>query len=145
MEKVTLRVADYTMDPGPRYKRQDTQGEMTSGEEYYVKVLNKVFTECYQENKQLELYLDEVSGYPSSFLDEAIGELVFDFGKQEVERRLIFTTAMFKRRVQQVREETYVQWEKRREKKDIVQHSEGLRVAQLYKLNAAGQLEEYSL
>ena len=77
-EKVYLSVKEYTEDPGPRYKRQDLDDTDTSGEMFYIRILNAVFVKCYEGNKELVLLLDGVSGYPSSFLDEAIGELVYD-------------------------------------------------------------------
>lgn len=123
MEKIVIRVLDFTEDPGPRYIRQDVPGTMTSGEAYYLTVLNKEFARCYLEKKQLVIALDGVSGYPSSFLDEAIGELVYDFSKEVVSRLLDFETVMYKKRVTQVKEETYTQWETRRIKKDPVVHS----------------------
>lgn len=123
MEKVVIKVLDFTEDPGPRYIRQDNPGTMTSGEAYYLNVLNKEFSKCYLENKQLIIALDGVSGYPSSFLDEAIGELVYDFSEEVVSRLLDFETVMYKKRVTQVKEETYKQWEQRRIKKDKVIHS----------------------
>lgn len=144
MEKIILKVKDYTEDPGPRYKRQDKQGEKTSGEEYYVTILNKAFADCIRENKILELYLDEVSGYPSSFLDEAIGELVYDFTKKEVEKRLVFCTIMYNKRVQQVLNETYPQWDERRKKMDIVIHSQNIS-ATLFRLNESNQIETYAI
>ena len=67
--------------------------------------------------------LDGVSGYPSSFLDEAIGELVYDFRLDNIKQLLDFETRMHKKRVNQVKEETYIQWEKRRTQNDKVTHS----------------------
>ena len=62
---------------------------------------------CYihNRNKNLILCLDGVSGYPSSFLDEAIGELVYDFRLDNIKQLLDFETRMHKKRVNQVKEE----------------------------------------
>ena len=141
-ERVHLNVKDYTEDPGPRYKRQDMDNTDTSGEMFYIRVLNGAFVDCLRNNKQLVLFLDGVSGYPSSFLDEAIGELVYDFGKDKVQEILSFETTMFKRRAKQVIEETYPQWEKRRINKDIVIHSPNINVT-LNRLGSNGLIEEY--
>lgn len=143
-EKVYLSVKDYTEDPGPRYKRQDLEGTDTSGEMFYIQKLNAVFKQCIDDGKELVILLDGVSGYPSSFLDEAIGELVYDFTLDKVQDILSFETVMFKRRAKQVLEETYPQWEKRRKVHDIVVHSPNL-ACTLYKLNDAGEIVEYSL
>ena len=143
-EKVYLSVKEYTEDPGPRYKRQDLDDTDTSGEMFYIQKLNAVFVDCYEGKKELVLLLDGVSGYPSSFLDEAIGELVYDFTLAIVKRILSFETVMFKRRAKQVVEETYPQWEERRLKKDIVVHSPNVQAA-LKRLDVNGQVEIYSI
>mgnify|MGYP003290986359 CR=1 FL=1 len=119
---------DFTEDPGPRYIRQDKEGGMTSGEAFYLYRLNQTFAQCFNEKKQLVLELDGVSGYPSSFLDEAIGELVYDFTLANVSTMLEFETIMYKKRVAQVKEETLPQWELRRKKSDTVVHSPNLNV-----------------
>ena len=143
-EKLYLKVLDYTEDPGPRYKRQDKEGTNTSGEMYYINCLNEAFTECYRTEKELVLLLDGVSGYPSSFLDEAIGELVYDFTLDVVKDILTFETTMFKRRAQQVIEETYPQWEERRKTKNMVVHSPNITVT-LKKLDENGNLIDYTI
>lgn len=141
MEQVRIKVLDFTDAPGPRYIRQDKNGETTSGEAFYIYVLNAKFKECYKIQKQLIIELDGVSGYPSSFLDEAIGELVYDFSLNIVEKYLDFETFMHKKRVQQVKNETYPQWELRRINGDNVVHSPNIK-KNLYFLNSAGIIEE---
>lgn len=143
MEK-KIYISDFTQDPGPRYIRQDIEGEMTSGEAFYITILNKAFKECFEENKKLILCLDGVSGYPSSFLDEAIGELVYDFRLENVKRLLEFETRMHKKRVSQVKEETYIQWEKRRVNNVAVAHSENVN-HEIYYLSLSGKLEKRKL
>lgn len=140
MEQIRIKVLDFTENPGPRYIRQDKIGESNSGEAFYLQILNGAFTLAYKENKQLILELDGVSGYPSSFLDEAIGELVFDFTLGIVEKYLDFDTHMYKRRVAQVKEETYPQWEERRKKNDTVVHSSETS-GNIYYINGDGKLE----
>lgn len=126
MEEIKISVLDFTEDPGPRYIRQDREGEATSGEAFYIYHLNAVFTECLKENKKLIIELDGVSGYPSSFLDEAIGELVYDFTLEKVSKLLDFETVMFKKRVLQVKDETYSQWEIRRKNNENIIHSNNI-------------------
>lgn len=84
----------FTEYPGPRYK---DQGEF-SGEEFYVTMLNEKFYTCYKENSLLVIYLDGTAGYPSSFLDEAFGELIYDFSKKIVQKHLRFETIYNKKR-----------------------------------------------
>ena len=141
MEQIKIKVLSFTEYPGPRYIRQDKKGDMTSGEAFYIYVLNAKFKECYETKRQLILELDGVAGYPSSFLDEAIGELVYDFSRVIVERYLDFYTCMYKKRVQQVKEETYPQWEKRRLKGDTVVHSQSIN-EDIYFLNMSGNIEK---
>lgn len=143
-EIVYLSVKDYTEDPGPRYKRQDLPGENTSGEMFYVQKLNGAFVDCFINHNQLVLLLDGVSGYPSSFLDEAIGELVYDFTLENVMAILSFESIMFKRRAKQVLDETYPQWEEKRIKKTGVVHSDGIN-ATLKKLDDSGNIIEYNI
>lgn len=143
MEK-KIYISDFTQDPGPRYIRQDLEGEMTSGEAFYINILNKEFKECYENKQKLILCLDGVSGYPSSFLDEAIGELVYDFRLENVERLLEFETRMYKKRVSQVKEETYIQWEKRRIQKEEVSHSKNINKT-IYYLSLSGHIETKEL
>lgn len=143
-EKVYLKVLDYTEDPGPRYKRQDKDNTNTSGEMYYISILNSVFAECYEQDKELVILLDGVSGYPSSFLDEAIGELVYDFSLEVVRSILSFDTVMFRRRAKQVIEETYPQWEEKRVRNINVVHSANISKT-LKKLDANGNIVEYTI
>lgn len=140
MDQFKIKVLDFTEYPGPRYIRQDKEGDITSGEAFYINVLNAKFKECYEEKKQLIIDLDGVAGYPSSFLDEAIGELVYDFTLDVVKKYLDFDTRMFKKRVQQVKEETYTQWEKRRLDSNIVVHSSNIN-KDIYYLNISGDIE----
>ena len=114
-----LFVLDYTEDPGPRYIKQGD----SSGEDFYLSTLNKKIVECIRDNSILDIELDGTSGYPSSFLDEAFGELVYDFSLKEVKNRVRINTLMFRKRKQQIEEETYPQWEKRRISSDKVVHT----------------------
>ncbi len=144
MEQIRIKVLDFTENPGPRYIRQDKIGDSTSGEAFYLQRLNTAFALAYRDNKQLILELDGVSGYPSSFLDEAIGELVYDFTLDIVSRFLEFETLIYKRRVNQVKDETYSQWEERRKRRDTVVHSPGVD-NEIYYINENGNLEKKQL
>lgn len=140
MEQIIIRILDFTEYPGPRYIRQDKIGETTSGEAFYITVLNAQFKICVETGKQLILELDGVSGYPSSFLDEAIGELVYDFSLVKVKKYLDFETRMYKKRVEQVKNETYLQWEKRRLNCEDVIHSQNVN-KDIYYLDMSGELK----
>lgn len=78
-------LTQFSESPGPRYCRQGRW----SGEKFYHDILNHAFAEAYQNGDTLTLDLDGTDGYMSSFLDEAIGNLVYDFGMQVVKENLI--------------------------------------------------------
>lgn len=137
---IELSVVDYTENPGPRYIRQGD----CSGEGFYVNVLNKVFAKCIEEDKKLIVNLDGASGYPSSFLDEAFGELVYDYSLLEVKKRVVFVTTMFRKRKEQVENETYVQWEKKRNRKLAIERSADTGT-KFYFLNNKHELKERTI
>lgn len=114
-----INVFEFAEYPGPRYQRQ---GEF-SGEEYYIRVLNSAFARCYQQHETLEVNLDGTAGYPSSFLDEAFGELVYDFTEGVVESILVIKTDRFKRHLDMIYNETFPQWEKKRTSRTGVSRS----------------------
>ena len=134
MEKIIIRVLDYTENPGPRFI---SQGKF-SGEDFYQKVLNSKMAECISQNLEMEVWLDGTAGYPSSFLDQAFGELVYDFTEGEARKRVEFVTTIYKRRVAKLYDETYPQWEKRRLTEPNLH--EGDQYSQYYYLTANGEL-----
>lgn len=78
-------LTQFSESPGPRYCRQGKW----SGEQFYHEILNQAFGKAYKNGETLTLDLDGTDGYMSSFLDEAIGNLVYDFGMQAVKDYLI--------------------------------------------------------
>ena len=111
-----INIINFSEYPGPRYKSQGN----SSGEEFYIKVLNPAFAECYRNKEILEVYLDGTAGYPSSFLDEAFGELVYDFSLEVVKRFLKIKTDRYLRHESMILKETFPQWENKRIKKSKV-------------------------
>ena len=82
---MTIKVlTEFSESPGPRYENQGPD----SGEKFYHDLLNDRFAQALQEDKILVLDLDGTDGYMSSFLDEAIGNLVYDFGAANVRKHL---------------------------------------------------------
>ena len=75
---ITIEVKDFDEYTGPRYV---TQGD-SSGEEFYHRVLNENFAEAFKTDSILIVDLDNTAGFLSSFLDEAFGSLVYDFGAE---------------------------------------------------------------
>ncbi|MDR1847381.1 MAG: STAS-like domain-containing protein [Bacteroidales bacterium] len=112
-QKVSIVIADYSKSPGPRYCRQGDD----SGEDFYHKVLNEKFKNAFEQKLELEVNLDGPDGYASSFLDEAFGNLVFDFGLENVQSRIIIVSNEEPEWIEMIEKETYVQWEIRRKDK----------------------------
>lgn len=82
--KIVCAVLNYTEYPGPRYQYQGNN----SGEEFYYEIVKKGFAEAIESDKMLEIDLDGTAGYASSFIDESIGNLVFDFELDQINNRL---------------------------------------------------------
>lgn len=112
--QIIVNVKDYSLSPGPRYT---TQGDF-SGEDFYHKVLNPQFAEAYNSQQILCVNLDGVDGYMSSFLDEAFGNLIYDFGKSAVEPILNIISDEEPEWISMITGETFKEWEKRRNNKE---------------------------
>ncbi len=117
MEKQTIKlmVMDYSMSPGPRYCNQGDD----SGEDFYHKRLNNAFYQAISTGKMLEVNLDGPDGYASSFLDEAFGNLVYDFGLDIVKSNLFVLSNEEPEWKTMLDEETFLEWEERRKKQEI--------------------------
>lgn len=110
---------DYNEYPGPRYT---DQGD-ASGEDFYIKVLNGAFFSSIKNNQILEINLDNTAGYASSFLDEAFGNLVYDFTLSLVKNNISIVSNDEPSWISIITEKTFPQWEKRRENKDSIKHT----------------------
>lgn len=109
---IIIKVVDFSISPGPRYVQQGK----SSGEDFYHSILNPKFYEAFTSNKKIIVNLDGVDGYMSSFLDEAFGNLVYDFGREEVASRLSFISTEEPEWVSLIENNTFSEWEKRRNK-----------------------------
>ena len=136
MEKIVIRVLDFTEAPGPRFI---SQGEH-SGEQFYVDVLNKAMARCIKDNKELDVLLDGTAGYPSSFLDQAFGELIYDFTRAIVEKRVHIVTVINRRRKLKLESETYPQWEEKRKSSPDLRHE--TQEFELYFIDKDGNLNK---
>lgn len=85
-----------------------------SGEEFYHKVLNSAAKEAYLKKEQLTINLDNTAGYASSFLDEAFGNLVYDFTLDVVKSMIKIVSEEEPHWKEMIEQQTFVQWEKRR-------------------------------
>ncbi|MBV6455090.1 MAG: STAS-like domain-containing protein [Bacteroidetes bacterium] len=88
-----------------------------SGEEFYHSVLNREFKGQFEKKEKLIVNLDNTAGYASSFLDEAFGNLVFDFTLENVKKFIEIISNQEPHWKNMIEQETYPQWEERRKSK----------------------------
>lgn len=79
---------EFSDAPGLRYCSLSEK----SGEEFYHACLNSRFSEALEKDEKLVLILDYTEGYAPSFLDESIGNLVYDFSLEIVEKYLVIVS-----------------------------------------------------
>lgn len=85
-----------------------------SAEKFYHTILNEKFAQALQNDGSLEVNLDNTAGYTSSFLDEAFGNLVFDFTLPVVKKSLLLISNDEPYWIDMIEKETFEEWEKRR-------------------------------
>lgn len=76
---------EYSKNPGARYSKQGPY----SGEDFRDKVLEPFFNNK-SEGDILEIDLNGLNGYPSSFFEEAFGGIARRFSQKEVLNSLRF-------------------------------------------------------
>jgi len=108
--KRRLNIAGYSEYPGPRYCNQGD----CSGEDFYHLKLNPEFAEAVNSKETLVINLDGTAGYASSFLDEAFGNLVFDFTEELVRRNLELISKQEPDWKEMIFNEVFADWEERR-------------------------------
>jgi hypothetical protein len=117
MEKqgLKLRVSAFSPYPGPRYS---SQGD-SSGEDFYHLQLNEEFANAFKSKQKLTIDLDGTAGYASSFLDEAFGNLVFDFGIKNVSDWLLIESTQEPDWIEMINMRVLPDWETRRKEQQI--------------------------
>ena len=91
-----------------------------SGEEFYHTILNKSFYEAICKGEDLYLDLDgTMDSYAPSFLDESLGNLVYDFSLSVVKQHLHILSLRNPSWMKMIEEETFPQWEQRRKNNDV--------------------------
>lgn len=122
MEKITVKVRDkFSEFPGLRLHKESPN---VSGEDFYHEILNKEFYKALDLGQHLVVDLDDTAGYPPSFLDEAFGRLVFDFGGNTVKSNLKIISKDEPSWEDMIYHSTLVLWEKRRKSHEIPECSE---------------------
>jgi|CXWL01.1.fsa_nt_gi hypothetical protein len=86
----TIKVKDFAEVPGLRSSKISED----SGEDYYHEQLNTAFAEAYRTKNKLEVDLDGTRGLLPSFLDEAFGNLVYDFSLKWVKELIVITSTI---------------------------------------------------
>lgn len=85
-----------------------------SGEKFYHDVLNTEFFKALQIKEKLTVDLDNTTGYAPSFLDEAFGNLVYDFTLPIVKKFIEIISKQEPHWKNMIEQKTYPQWEQRR-------------------------------
>lgn len=102
---------DFSEDTGIRHSKYSE----TSGEDFYHEKLNEIFYECFSNEEELRLVLDGGDdGYTPSFLDESIGNLVYDFTLEVVKKWLVVVSTWEPYWLFLLEKDTYPKWEVRR-------------------------------
>ena len=112
MEKILIRVIDFTEYPGVRYKHQ---GNNDTGEDFYYNVVKPSFEKALKENKLLIVDLDGTAGYASSFLDESFGNLVYDFPFEKIKSHLEIRSFEEPDWVDVINNETLTDWKRKKD------------------------------
>lgn len=86
MENIRLKILDYTEYPEVRYVEHDGD---SSGEGYYNDYIKPNFKKALDNNVKLEVDLDDTAGYGFSFIDEAFGNLTYDFDYNKIQEHLV--------------------------------------------------------
>lgn len=74
MSNNILKLSEFTNTPGSRFKRDHSEPGH-SGEEFRDLKLIPALKDAIKKDIVLYVNLDDVAGYPASFIDEAFGKL----------------------------------------------------------------------
>lgn len=107
---MVIRIADIMEYPGLR----NCNISDDSGEEFYHSYLNKAFYDVFEKKENLVIDLDGTAGYASSFLDEAFGNLVYDFTLENVKKYVSIKSSEEPHWKSMIETKTFIEWEKRR-------------------------------
>lgn len=109
---IKLSVAnDYSKRTGLRYSSISDY----SGEDFYHAILNAQFKKAYETGDKLELSFDGTEdGCGPSFIDESVGNLVYDFSLDVVKKHLLIISDDMPMWLDMINDETFPQWEDRR-------------------------------
>ncbi len=87
MDKICINIKnDFSDSPGARYRKDGPH----SGQEFYEDKLKPKFDEALKLGLKLEIDLDGVWGYPSSFVSGSFGKLSLEYGADKVLKNIEF-------------------------------------------------------
>ena len=78
--------SDFSDSPGARYREDGPH----SGQEFYEDLLKPKFLEAQTKGVKLEIDLDGVWGYPSSFVSGSFGKLSLEYTSEMVLSIVVF-------------------------------------------------------
>lgn len=108
---ITINIKnDFSAYPGLR----NCNLSDNSGEHFYHELLNKKFKEAYESKDKLTVIIDGTEGYAPSFIDEAFGNLIYDFSLDIVKKHLIVISIQEPVWIDRLEKDTYPKWEERR-------------------------------
>ena len=107
--QIIKKVMDFSLRPGPRFREQGKN----SGEAFYPE-LKEWFADAGSSGKMLVVVLDGTDGYLSSFIDESFGRLVYEYGRDAVEKRLKVISEIEPEWLKLLNDKTFPAWELRR-------------------------------
>lgn len=84
-----------------------------SGEEFYHRILNEKFYLALTSKVNLIVNLDNTLGFAPSFLDESFGNLVFDFGLNNVMKHIEIISLQEPYWKEMIIEDTFIKWNQR--------------------------------
>ena len=111
---IEKKVVEFSQRPGPRYISQGKD----SGEKFFNECLRPWFFDALEKGARLKVVLDGTDGYLSSFIDEAFGRLVYEFGAQKVKDTLIVESSQEPIWINKLDVKTIPSWETRRINKE---------------------------
>lgn len=111
---ININVIDFTEYPGPRYIEQGPD----SGELFYEEILKPHFEKIREKTTNeiciLRVNLDNTAGYASSFLDEAFGNLAYDYGQEFVINHLDIISTQEPDWIDIIKNQTIPEWNYKR-------------------------------
>lgn len=112
-QDIKVKVLNYTEYPEVRYIGQDK----FSGEGFYYEVIKPSFEKALKSECKLIVDLDDTAGYGFSFIDEAFGNLVYDFDYSKIQEILHIISDIEPDWIDIIKNDILVKWKEKKDKK----------------------------